>query len=1298
MSRRHIFPEAVRATGRLLRGRPEDGDTLVEVLLALTILGVASVALLIAFGTSIKASSVHRNLTEFDTVLSSSSTSVTSQIQAQPATFFGTCAPLATYQSAVTFSAGPLPGEVLPTGFSAQITSVQYWNGTQFSSCTTGASGDDNAPQLITIEVTDANAPQHEFNSIVVDNPTLVATIQTTGTTAYKLVFAQQPAGATLNTNFTQQPVVEVEDASNNLVTSDLSPVVLTITPGSGTAGASLSTSCTGTETSGVITFSGCSINELGLGYQLTATDGSLVSATSSPFSVTAIQLATPSIATVSSGSVAGAITVSYTGSLNAPSGQSYSIKACTNSAMSAGCVTQTGFTSSGVGTVTGLTQGATYYVQLTATASTGYLAATTPPTGPTMASLQLTVPGTPSLGYGTQAGSLLVTFTGSSNAPLGQTYTAEACTNTAMSQSCVTNANFASGTNLTGLGFPPGSASTSPYYVEITANGSPGYIVSAPSGQASHLDTSQVETPTGFSAAPSASQANAVVASFTEPVGTVVPTSFTATACTNNLMTNGCVSQGNYVSGAQLTGLTPGGSYFVTVTANAPATPAGVVSAMTSPYGPVNATLQLVAPTGVSVTYGSVAGSVAVSFTAPTTVAPSQTYTAEACTTSAMTGSSCVTNANFVSGTNLTGLAYVPGSLGSMYYVTVTANGASGYLQSVATGPVPGTDTSEVQIPTGLTVAPSTSEAGAVTASFSEPSGAVAPTSFTAMACTNNLMTIGCVSQSGYTSGSQFAGLTGDTPYYVTITANSSFATTGMASATSAPSGAVNATFQLLAPTSITTSYGSVAGSIDITFTPPAIVAPSQTYTAEACTTSDMKTGCVTNSAYAAGSDLTGLAFTPGVAGTTYYVTITANNASGFLASTPSSQATQADTSQLLAPGTPSVATSTTTANAVVATFTAPSGQAPASYTAKACTTSAMNSGCVSQTNYTSGTALTGLVAGSSYWVSITAVAPSGFTNSISGVSASSAVASTQLGYPVITGTNSSANTTGDITVTFSTSAPTIANETYTVTACVDAQMKTGCVTQTPYTSGAQFGGLTPGQTYYATVTANAQTGYVSSVSNNYGPTMATVQLGAPTAITVGYGTVAGSVSVTFTPPTTVAPNQTYTATACNNTQMTTGCASNTTLTSAGGNVTGLAYTAGTAGGPFYVTVSANGSTGYLVTLPPLIPSSSQADTSAETSPTITTSQGSFGSHVVNVTITTTSSPTPSSYTCYVYSSSTLSNSSLIISGTCSTTAKGFNTGLSRGTTVYITATANSTNAAYASTTTPSYTTGTVG
>ena len=61
--------------------------------------------------------------------------------------------------------------------------------------------------------------------------------------------------------------------------------MTLTITSGTpGTGGPGRLTGCVGTETAGVTTFSGCTINTAGTGYQLTARDPGLTPAVSQPF------------------------------------------------------------------------------------------------------------------------------------------------------------------------------------------------------------------------------------------------------------------------------------------------------------------------------------------------------------------------------------------------------------------------------------------------------------------------------------------------------------------------------------------------------------------------------------------------------------------------------------------------------------------------------------------------------------------------------------------------------------------------------------------------------------------------------------------------------------------------------------------------------------------------------------------------------------------------------------------------------------------------------------------------------
>jgi hypothetical protein len=106
---------------------------------------------------------------------------------------------------------------------------------------------------------------------------------------ATQLVFSTEPAGATVGGAFTTQPVVTVEDASGDVITSDSSTVSLSIASGTPTSGGPGALSgCSPNESLGVITFSGCQIGTTGTAYELDATDGSLTAATSAAFNVTA--------------------------------------------------------------------------------------------------------------------------------------------------------------------------------------------------------------------------------------------------------------------------------------------------------------------------------------------------------------------------------------------------------------------------------------------------------------------------------------------------------------------------------------------------------------------------------------------------------------------------------------------------------------------------------------------------------------------------------------------------------------------------------------------------------------------------------------------------------------------------------------------------------------------------------------------------------------------------------------------------------------------------------------------------
>ena len=107
-----------------------------------------------------------------------------------------------------------------------------------------------------------------------------------TAGTATKIALTTQPSASTVaGTAFAQQPVVTIQDAQGNTVTSATDNVTIALTTGTGT----LSGTATVAAVAGVATFTGLKINLTGTDKVLTATSGTLTSATTSPaFTITA--------------------------------------------------------------------------------------------------------------------------------------------------------------------------------------------------------------------------------------------------------------------------------------------------------------------------------------------------------------------------------------------------------------------------------------------------------------------------------------------------------------------------------------------------------------------------------------------------------------------------------------------------------------------------------------------------------------------------------------------------------------------------------------------------------------------------------------------------------------------------------------------------------------------------------------------------------------------------------------------------------------------------------------------------
>lgn len=105
---------------------------------------------------------------------------------------------------------------------------------------------------------------------------------------ATQLAVTTQPGGAAPAAPFTTQPVVQIRDAANNLLTSDnTTQVSVTITTGTGTGGATLGGTMTVTAIGGIATFANLQISVAGTGYTLTFTASpALTPAVSATFNV----------------------------------------------------------------------------------------------------------------------------------------------------------------------------------------------------------------------------------------------------------------------------------------------------------------------------------------------------------------------------------------------------------------------------------------------------------------------------------------------------------------------------------------------------------------------------------------------------------------------------------------------------------------------------------------------------------------------------------------------------------------------------------------------------------------------------------------------------------------------------------------------------------------------------------------------------------------------------------------------------------------------------------------------------
>ncbi len=145
------------------RWRDERGETLVELLVALVILGVAAVAILAGLQLSVTTSDIHRKQTTGGAYARSYAEAIVRHVTSNPGNYVA-CAPANAYAPAAVGFAGELPA-----GFSASQAAARRVppNGGPAGSC----AGNDTGVQQIDVTISSQDGRADESLTVVLSRP-----------------------------------------------------------------------------------------------------------------------------------------------------------------------------------------------------------------------------------------------------------------------------------------------------------------------------------------------------------------------------------------------------------------------------------------------------------------------------------------------------------------------------------------------------------------------------------------------------------------------------------------------------------------------------------------------------------------------------------------------------------------------------------------------------------------------------------------------------------------------------------------------------------------------------------------------------------------------------------------------------------------------------------------------------------------------------------------------------------------------------------------------------------------------
>ncbi len=138
--------------------RDERGETLIELIVALSILGIAAVAILAGVMTSIRASTLHRNEASGGAYVRSFAEAIQNHVDTSGG--YASCG-----SAAATYQGVAVPS--LPPGYTKAVTDVQSWTGSTWGACTT--TGIQRV--RLTVTTTGGNAKADEKLTVVLRQP-----------------------------------------------------------------------------------------------------------------------------------------------------------------------------------------------------------------------------------------------------------------------------------------------------------------------------------------------------------------------------------------------------------------------------------------------------------------------------------------------------------------------------------------------------------------------------------------------------------------------------------------------------------------------------------------------------------------------------------------------------------------------------------------------------------------------------------------------------------------------------------------------------------------------------------------------------------------------------------------------------------------------------------------------------------------------------------------------------------------------------------------------------------------------